>query len=157
MRFAGEIAVAAPREAVFARISDPRFLVSCIEGVGDLHEIDATHYTATIQTRVAYIRLKFQVSVEILRIEAPHRIETRMEGRPLGIIGRLVASSVTRLEESGGETRLIYETEMSLAGKLGSIGQSAFAAKAKDMEAQFAQNLRAAFADAGAPTGAAAS
>jgi len=149
MRFAGEIAVAAPPAAVFAKISDPRFLVSCIEGVGDLQEIDATHYTATIQTKVAYIKFKFQVAVEILRIEAPHLIETKMEGRPLGIVGRLVAGSITRLEEAGGETKLIYETEMSLAGKLGSIGQSAFAAKAKEMEAGFALNLRAAFAAEG--------
>jgi carbon monoxide dehydrogenase subunit G len=53
MRFAGEIMVPAPRERVFAAIRDPRFLVSCIEGVGDLAEVDATHYTATIQTKLA--------------------------------------------------------------------------------------------------------
>ena len=146
MRFAGEIMVPARRERVFATICDPRFLVSCIEGVGDLAEVDATHYTATIQTKLAYVRFKFQVAVEILRIEAPRAIEARLEGRPLGIVGRLTVISLTTLEEAGADTRLRYATDMTLAGKLGSIGQSVFAAKAKEMETQFAANLSATFA-----------
>jgi carbon monoxide dehydrogenase subunit G len=92
------------------------------------------------------MRFKFQVAVEVLRIEAPRAIEVRLEGRPLGIVGRLTASSLTTLEEAGAETRLRYATEMALAGKLGSIGQSVFAAKAKEMETQFAANLSAVFA-----------
>jgi hypothetical protein len=37
-----EITVAAPREAVFAARSNAPFFASCIEGVGDFKEIDAT-------------------------------------------------------------------------------------------------------------------
>ena len=41
-----------------------------------------------------------------------------------------------------------YSVESTLAGKLGSIGQPVLRAKAKDMEKQFANRLRAAFAPA---------
>ena len=39
-----------------------------------------------------------------------------------------------------------YEVEAALTGKLGSLGQPVLRAKAKEMERQFAQRFRAAFA-----------
>jgi carbon monoxide dehydrogenase subunit G len=49
------------------------------------------------------------------------------------------------LEEADGGTKIFYETDLSLTGKLGSLGRPVLAAKAKDMEKQFVQNLRNAF------------
>ena len=65
MNISGEITVAAPRTAVFDKLKDAPFFASCVEGVKDLKEIDATHYDAVLETRVAYMRFKFKVSVEI--------------------------------------------------------------------------------------------
>ena len=56
MRIEGDISVPAPRDLVFARLSDARFFASCIEGVQDLTEIDATHYSAQFATKIAYLR-----------------------------------------------------------------------------------------------------
>jgi hypothetical protein len=41
-----------------------------------------------------------------------------------------------------------YELDAALTGKLGSLGQPVLRAKAKDMERQFAERIRAAFAAA---------
>ena len=46
----------------------------------------------------------------------------------------------------GGGTRIDYDVEASLTGKLGSLGQPVLRAKAKEMERQFAARLGAAFA-----------
>ena len=46
MEFKGEIQVEASREAVYEKIRDARFFVSCIDGVRDLEEVDAV-YVAT--------------------------------------------------------------------------------------------------------------
>ncbi|MEC7647922.1 MAG: SRPBCC domain-containing protein, partial [Pseudomonadota bacterium] len=64
MEFKGEITVAAPRAEVYARIRDAEFFVSCIEGVRDLEVVDDTHYTAVMESKVAYIKVSFDVSVE---------------------------------------------------------------------------------------------
>ena len=53
-------------------------------------------------------------------------------------------SSATFVEE-GGETKILYAIEANLAGRLGSIGQPVLKSKAKEMERQFVENLRAAF------------
>ena len=146
MKFTGEITVGAPREAVFAKVRDARFFASCIEGVHDLNEIDTDHYTAVLETKVAYLKFKFNVAVEVLRADPPGEIEAKIEGIPSGIVGRLTARSLTRLLEDGGGTKVTYEVDAALTGKLGSLGQPVLRAKAKEMERQFAQRMRAAFA-----------
>ena len=146
MNVSGQFTVQAPREVVFNTICDPRKFIGFVDGVTELKEIDATHYTAMFETKVAYMKFKFNVTVEVTHIEAPGEIEAKFEGTPLGIVGRLTATSITRLEDAGPETKVTYSVESTLAGKLGSIGQPVLRSKAKDMEKQFASRLRAAFA-----------
>ena len=148
MKFTGDISVPAPREAVYAKVRDARFFASCVEGVRDLNEIDSDHYTAVLDTKVAYLKFKFNVAVEVVRADPPHEIEAKIEGAPLGIVGRLTASSVTRLAEENGGTKISYEIEAALTGKLGSLGQPVLRSKAKELERQFAERMRAAFAPA---------
>ncbi len=149
MKFTGDIMIGAPPEAVYAKVRDARFFASCVEGVQELNEIDSDHYTAVLETKVAYLKFKFNVTVEVVRAQPPREIEARIEGTPRGIVGRLTATSVTRLAQDDGGTRVSYEIDAALTGKLGSLGQPVLRAKAKEMERQFAERMRAAFA---APT-----
>ena len=87
-------------------------------------------------------------SPEVARADPPSEIEAKIEGTPLGIVGRLTARSLTRLSEADdGGTKVSYEIDAALTGKLGSLGQPVLRAKAKDMERRFAERMRAAFAD----------
>ncbi len=148
MKFSGEIVVAAPRDAVFAKLQDIHFFASCIDGVRDLVPLDEKRFDAVLETRVAYMTFKFKVTVELTEVVAPALIAAKIEGAPMGLVGRLTATSSTRLGESAGGTTIHYEIDTALTGKLGSIGQPVLKAKAKDMEKQFAKNLGAAFAPA---------
>lgn len=148
MKFSGEIIVGAPRDAVFAKLQDIHFFASCIDGVRDLTPLDASRYDAVLETKVAYMTFKFKVTVELTEVTPPELIAARIEGAPMGLVGRLTATSATRLIEKGGETAIQYEIDTALTGKLGSIGQPVLKAKAKEMEKQFAKNLGAAFANA---------
>ena len=146
MNISGEITVAAPRAAVFDKLKDAPFFAACIEGVKDLQAIDATHYDAVLETKVAYMTFRFKVTVEVTTLAPPATIEAKIEGTPIGMVGRLTATSRTSLTEAGGETIVAYSIDSTLAGKLGSIGQPVLRAKAKDMEKKFTERLRAAFA-----------
>jgi carbon monoxide dehydrogenase subunit G len=147
MQFSGEILVAAPLDAVYAKVRDARFFASCVEGVQNLNEIDPDHYTAVLDTKVAYLKFKFNVAVEVVRADPPREIEAKIEGTPLGLVGRLTARSLTRLAEENGATKVSYEVNAALTGKLGSLGQPVLRAKAREMERVFAERMRAAFAD----------
>jgi hypothetical protein len=99
-----------------------------------------------LETKVAYMTFRFKVTVEVTKIEAPDTIEAKVEGTPMGLVGRLTATSRTLLKEAGDQTIIAYSIDSTLAGKLGSIGQPVLRAKAKDMEKKFTERLRAAFA-----------
>jgi len=150
MNVSGEITVKAPREAVFDKLQDAPFFASCVEGVRDLQAVNDTHYTAVMETRVAYMKFTFRVSVEVVSVAAPELIEAKIEGTPLGIVGRLNATSRTTLAEAGDGTHIRYEVDVALTGKLGSLGAPVLKAKAKELEKQFAANLRRAFEPAAA-------
>src|SRR5215468_8287542 len=106
MKLTGEITVTAPRDTVFDKLRDARFFASCVNGVHDLNEIDATHYSAMFETKIAYMTFKFNVTVELTRVEPPSEIEAKVEGTPLGVVGRLTARSTLQLVEAGEETKI---------------------------------------------------
>jgi len=82
----------------------------------------------------------------VTRSAPPAQIEAKIEGTPHGIVGRLTAVSRTSLVEQNGATRINYEVDAALTGKLGSIGQPVLRSKARAMERQFSERMRAAFA-----------
>jgi carbon monoxide dehydrogenase subunit G len=145
MKVAGELSVRAPRAQVFDALKDARFFASCVEGVQDLTEIDPTHFAAVFETRIAYMKFKLNITVEMTRAEAPDLIEGKIEGKPIGLVGRLTATALTRLTDDGDATKIAYEIDSALTGKLGSMGQPVLKAKAKEMEKQFAERLKARF------------
>jgi uncharacterized protein len=146
MKFSGELTVKAPRAKVYKAVRDARFFAACVEGVSDLVETAPDTYAAVFETKVAYMTFKFKVTVEVVRADPPNEIEAKVEGTPLGIVGRLTATALTRLTEEGDATKIAYEIEAALTGKLGSLGQPVLRSKAKDLERHFAARLAAAFA-----------
>jgi uncharacterized protein len=145
MKLTGELTVNAPRQQVFEALRDPHFFASCIEGVSDLTPIGGNRYDAVLETRVAYMRFKFKVVVDLARIDAPNEIEARVEGTPMGVVGRLSATSLTRFSDDGEGTRIDYVIDSALTGKLGALGQPVLKSKAREMEKQFIARLRKAF------------
>jgi carbon monoxide dehydrogenase subunit G len=146
MKISGLIMVPARRSEVYKALRDARLFASCVEGVRDLAETGPDAYSAMFETKVAYMKFAFKVTVQVVRAEEPREIQAKIEGAPLGIVGRLTASSLTRLTEMSGATRIDYDVDAALTGKLGSLGQPVLRAKAKEMERQFAARLAAAFA-----------
>jgi uncharacterized protein len=146
MQFSGELTVKAPRDKVYEAVRDARFFASCVDGVNDLQETAPDTYAALFETKVAYMKFRFKVTVQVVRAEAPRQIEAKVEGTPLGIVGRLTATSQTTLSETPDGTKIEYAVDAALTGKLGSLGQPVLRAKAKEMERHFAARLAAAFA-----------
>ena len=149
MKFHGELTVKAPLAAVYEKVRDARFFASCVDGVRDLAEIGPDRYSAVFETKVAYMKFSFKVTLEVTRSNPPNEIEAKVEGTPLGIVGRMTATSLTKLSEVGDETKIEYEVDAALTGKLGSLGQPVLRSKAKEMERIFTERIRAAFVGAG--------
>ena len=67
MNVTGEFTVNAPRDRCSTRYARRSSFVRFVDGVQDLKEIDPTHYEAMFETKVAYLKFKFNVTVEVTR------------------------------------------------------------------------------------------
>jgi uncharacterized protein len=141
----GQVRVGVDRTTAFNFVRDPVSLAACIPGCKNLQEISAGVYSAVLTNEVAFITLSFKVRVEVLKIEAPDTIEAKITGETLGLAGRVTASAALRLSEIGpAQTEIRYTSNVSLAGKLGGLGEPVFRAKSAEVSQQFGSNLRTA-------------
>ena len=65
MKISGTIIVQAPRVQVYKALRDARLFASCVEGVHDLAETGPDAYSAMFETKVAYMKFAFKVTVQV--------------------------------------------------------------------------------------------
>ncbi len=139
----GEVSVDVPRDAAFAFLQNPHRLAACIPGCRDLREIGPNRYAAVLSSRVAFMTVSFNVTIEILRLEAPHTIEAAIAGGAVGLAGRVSATAAVHLtEESEQRATIRYSTDVALTGKLGGLGQPVFRATSAQLAREFGANLK---------------
>ena len=141
----GEIIVDVPRTHAFAFVRDPRRLAACIPGCHDLRELDDGRYAAVLTSRVAFMTVSFNVVIEVVRMDPPSAIESKIAGDGIGLPGHVTAIASLQLEESGERRTVItYATDLALTGKLGGIGQPVFKATSAQLAREFGERLKTA-------------
>jgi len=96
-----------------------------------------------LTSRIAFMTIKFNVTIDILALDPPRAIEARIVGDALGLAGHVAATATVRLAEAGEHrTRISYTTDIALTGKLGGLGQPVFQAASAQMARQFGANLK---------------
>jgi carbon monoxide dehydrogenase subunit G len=139
----GHITVAVPRAEAFAFVQDPERLATCIPGCSDLRELEPARYAAVLTGRVAFMTVRFNVTIEILNVDPPQAIDARISGDAIGLVGHVAATAAVRLTAEGDEqTRLSYSMDIALTGKLGGIGQTVFQATSVRLAREFGDNLK---------------
>jgi uncharacterized protein len=143
MRIEGSFTVAAPRERVFAEITNPALMAGCIPGCEAIEVIDAKTYRARILVEVGPIKARFNLVVEVTEEEAPARVLSVTRGEE-GTRASVVSSSNELLlaPAEGGATEVKYASEVSVTGRLGKFGLGMMKKKAEALGAKFAENFR---------------
>jgi carbon monoxide dehydrogenase subunit G len=143
LQTSGQIRVNVNRSATFDFVRDPVRLARCIPGCRDLRGISPGIYSAVLTNEVAFITLSFKVRVEVIRTEAPGTIEAKITGETIGVVGRVTATAALQLLEAGpSETDIRYTSHITLAGKLGGLGEPVFRAKSAEVAKEFGANLK---------------
>jgi carbon monoxide dehydrogenase subunit G len=143
MRVEGSFTVAAPRERVFAEITNPALMAGCIPGCEAIEVIDAKTYRARILVEVGPIKARFNLVVEVTEVEPPARVVSVTRGEE-GTRASVVSSNNELLlapaEDGGTEVR--YASDVSVTGRLGKFGLGMMKKKAEALGAKFAENFR---------------
>jgi carbon monoxide dehydrogenase subunit G len=143
MIFEDRFTVNAPVEKVWAFLRDPQQVGTCIPGTERIDVVDDTHYHVVAGARVSFLSVSFAMHVAVTDIEEPRRLVSVAEGMDSRIKERVKLISALTLEPRGpATTDVSYRIDLTVFGKLASLGFSVIKGKARQMATDFATCIR---------------
>jgi len=144
MKVEREIAIRAARENVWGFLWDVPRLAACIPGATDVRTVEEKkRYAALVGEKVGPFRVEFPLEIEVLEAEAPERLRARAGGRDGKVDGVVKVELDLRLTEAGSGTMLRLAADISVLGKLGTLGHSVIVRKGNEIVERFAAALQA--------------
>lgn len=145
--------IPAPRREVWDFLVDFERSALCMPGVVDLKVNEDDTFQGTLEVRVGPVAARFRGDGKIEEQTEPERFRATASGRD-----QLTGTSVqvifdSRLHEVEQGTRIDYETDVRIRGKLAQFGQGVIKATAEQMTHQFVANLTHALTGEATPRG----
>ena len=149
----GAVVLPADRETVWSKLNDPDVLKSCIPGCEELEKISDTEFRAVAKVKVGPVKATFKGRVELSDLvpASGYRIAGEGEG---GIAGFAKGGATVKLSDAEeGGTRLAYDVEAQIGGKLAQLGGRLVNGVAKNYADPFFTNFAHAVVEPGAAAG----
>jgi len=144
MIFEDHFLIEASRPAVWSYIWDAEKMSRCVPGVEQvIAESDGT-YSVRVKTKLGFLSATFNLGVKIMEAEEPVRLISVFEGKDSKIASRLKQINTMELVRvSATQTEMRYKSEVTLMGKLATLGRSVIKGKAKQLMKEFSRKLKA--------------
>ena len=136
MELTEERFIAAPREAVFAALNDPKVLAQAIPGCESLEQSAENQFSAVVQAKVGPVRAQFNGQVTLSDINPPESYTITGEGKG-GAAGFAKGGATIRLAEENGGTRMTYVVKADVGGKLAQLGGRLIEGTSKKLAGEF--------------------
>ncbi len=136
-------AVKAPPQRVWDFLVDPTQMVGCVPGCSKVEQVGENSYRATMSVKVAYITFSAATEVAITRMDPPHELESTARGEDKRLGSNMqIAATLKLTPQPDGATDVAYRADVSVWGKLGTLGEPIFRQKATQMGREFAQCVK---------------
>ena len=141
MTMTGEFMLPADKATVWARLNDAATLQAAIPGCESLEKTSDTEFAAVVKVKIGPVSARFKGKVRLTDIDAPNSYRIVGEGEG-GVAGFAKGGATVRLAEvEGGGTRLGYEVEAQVGGKIAQLGARLVDGTAKKLAAEFFDNF----------------
>jgi carbon monoxide dehydrogenase subunit G len=135
--------VRAPIEKVWDFLMDPDASGPCVPGCEKVEVVDDKTYKVRVKVKIAFISFTFNMKVAITDINRPFHLETIATGEESEMASRIKAKNSLDVKSvSEMETEISYRSDVSLFGKLGTVGQSVVKGKARQLGREFANAVK---------------
>lgn len=145
MTMTGEVTLPADRASVWAKLNDPETLKACIPGCEEFSRDGDDAFVARAKIKIGPVKATFKGRVSLTDIDPPNGYRISGEGEG-GIAGFAKGGAVVRLEEEEGGTKLSYDVEAHVGGKIAQLGSRLIDGVAKKYADAFFANFGRAFA-----------
>jgi 2-furoyl-CoA dehydrogenase large subunit len=132
----GETVLSASVDEVWRRLIDPNELAAIVPGCRSLKQDGPDRYSAQVVIGVAGIRGIYDAHIEMRDKKEPTSV--RLVGKASGALGFGAGSGLVTLRaEPDGRTRLLYQYEADVGGKLAAVGQRMLGTVTRYLISQF--------------------
>jgi carbon monoxide dehydrogenase subunit G len=134
-----------PPEQVWPVLLDVRRIAGCIPGCEQVEEVAAlAHYKAVMKQKLGPFRVEVPAEILVDEVTAPERVRARASGRDKFTGTTFTVSLAVDLAAgaAGGST-LTVGAELTVAGRLASLGYAVIRKRAEENFAEFNQRLNA--------------
>ena len=136
MKMTGEEIIPVPRDVVWKALNDPEILRQAIPGCEEISKNSDTDFSARVVAKIGPVKAHFNGEVQLTDLDPPNGYKISGEGKG-GLAGFAKGGAVVRLEDAPEGTKLIYDVEAHVGGKLASLGSRLIDSTAKSMATQF--------------------
>lgn len=141
MRLSATSRMPAPRERVFAALTDPAVLQACIEGCESLVETAPHTYDAQIRLGVGPLKGKYEGRARLSDLLPPESFRLYVEGK--GGPGFVSGEARMTLTAVDGQTDVACDVQGQVGGVIAAVGSRLIEAVAKQMLDRFFRALAA--------------
>ena len=139
MKLNGSYQINLEKQKVWEALNDAKILKKSIPGCEEFKKDSETEFTATATNKIGPFNASFTGNIELKEINAPHSYI--IEGSGNSPVGFASGKAKVKLEESGNGTKLIYEVEANVGGKIAQVGSRLIDMTAKKMADIFFGNF----------------
>lgn len=136
MDISGEHLIEADREHVWKLLNDPDVLKKCIPGCESLEQNSPDTFRAKVVLKIGPMKASFNGDVELKDKVFPSSYRISGEGKG-GIAGFASGDAAVNLVEENGGTRLVYEADAKLGGKIAQLGSRLVQSSSTKLAKQF--------------------
>jgi carbon monoxide dehydrogenase subunit G len=144
MKMSGEVLLPASRAVVWEKLNDPEVLKACIPGCETLTKDSDTAFSAVAKVKLGPVKATFKGKVNLADLDPPngYTISGEGEGGIAGFAKGGAKVALTDAEEGG--TRLSYDVEAQVGGKIMQLGARLIDSVAKKYADEFFTKFAAA-------------
>ncbi len=129
------------REQVFDALTRTDILQLCIPGCERIDQTDDGKLNAVIAAKVGPVRAKFEAMIDITEAVRPESYKAVGEGK--GAAGMASGTASATLSDENGSTRLNYEFEAKIGGKIAQLGSRVIDSFSKKFANDFFEKFEA--------------
>jgi len=135
MKLSGTYQINLEKQKVWEALNDPNILKESIPGCEEFNKDSDTKFTATAKNKIGPFNASFTGNIELKNINPPNSYTIVGSGNsPVGFAS---GEADVKLEENENGTKLIYEVEANVGGKIAQVGSRLTDMTAKKMADTF--------------------
>lgn len=136
MQMVGEQLIEAPSQRVWEALNDPDILAASLPGHQHIEKESDDRFLATVDVKVGPIGARMKGSVTLTDLNPPSSYTMVLEGNA-GIAGSMKGNAKVRLNDVEGGTRISYDVDALVEGRMAQLGGPIIDATAKHFAGKF--------------------